>query len=404
MVEAGAELIGYNHPTWLLLAQEFDLGLVLLTSDENLATLDLSIPMQIGGKVLSRNQLKDTYDEMTKAFASISRQAREITDPYKPWRTKRAHAIDQTPLSHWIDRLSCTDTAKNAIRIDLENTNAASADRQSLLANLSLVAGGALDGHADDFFNVSEVARCERGNQALAKTLHRKFGGGGGIVHLSRPVHKIEISRHGVRISTKSATMKADYAILAVPPSAWPIIEPALPAAYAVSMGAAVKYLSDMKSRFWLARQLSSNSVSDEYGYTWDGTDNQTQVAGQNIAFSLFAGGKAAQRAVDIYQEEGLAALRTFYRTTISKVYQDYAINLAGTSRFVAWPLERWTRAGYSNFAPGEVCRAGPLLTEPYQDRLYFAGEHVCLAFYGYMEGALQSGLATSLAILNRNH
>ena len=42
--------------------------------------------------------------------------------------------------------------------------------------------------------------------------------------------------------------------------------------------------------------------------------------------------------------------------------------------------------------APGEVCRAGPLLHGAFRKRMFFAGEHTCFAYFGYMEGALQSG------------
>ena len=236
----------------------------------------------------------------------------------------------------------------------------------------------------------------------MAKVLTHKLVAEGATIHLSRPVRKIRIASRGITVLLGDSTsVKADYAILAVPPPAWPVIEPALPMYYCPSMGPAIKYLSDMKSRFWLEQSLSSNSASNEYGYSWDGTDNQTQVPGQKIAFSLFAGGPTAQHVLDIYMEKGPSGLRDFYRTAIGKIYRDYASNLSSQPRFVAWPFESWTRAGYSSYAPGEVCRTGPLLQEAYQDRLYFAGEHTCLAFYGYMEGALQSGLATSWKILN---
>ncbi|WP_370129666.1 FAD-dependent oxidoreductase [Bradyrhizobium ottawaense] len=54
----------------------------------------------------------------------------------------------------------------------------------------------------------------------------------------------------------------------------------------------------------------------------------------------------------------------------------------------ICWPTERWTRAGYSCPAPGEVTRIGPFLNRPFHGRLVFAGEHCCLPFFGYMEGA----------------
>ncbi|UQD98517.1 FAD-dependent oxidoreductase [Bradyrhizobium japonicum] len=66
----------------------------------------------------------------------------------------------------------------------------------------------------------------------------------------------------------------------------------------------------------------------------------------------------------------------------------------------MAWPRDEWTAAGYSCPAPGEVCRAGPLLARGFEDRLFFAGEHTCFAYFGYMEGALQSGQKAAAAII----
>src|SRR5262245_30384481 len=39
IVEAGAELIGYNHPLWMLLGREFELGFSINTSDTNFDAL-----------------------------------------------------------------------------------------------------------------------------------------------------------------------------------------------------------------------------------------------------------------------------------------------------------------------------------------------------------------------------
>jgi monoamine oxidase len=41
----------------------------------------------------------------------------------------------------------------------------------------------------------------------------------------------------------------------------------------------------------------------------------------------------------------------------------------------------------------------GPILNRAFHPRLFFAGEHVCLPFFGYMEGALQSGTQAAQAI-----
>ena len=134
---------------------------------------------------------------------------------------------------------------------------------------------------------------------------------------------------------------------------------------------------------------------------TWEGTDNQTQLAGQVVELSLFAGGDAAMRGVEAFERGGQAGARSFYDEAIGKIYPTYARNRLDT-RFVCWPHEDWTMTGYSCPAPGDVFQVSPNLAQPHEDRLYFAGEHTCLPFFGYMEGALQSGVIAARAILQR--
>jgi monoamine oxidase len=48
--------------------------------------------------------------------------------------------------------------------------------------------------------------------------------------------------------------------------------------------------------------------------------------------------------------------------------------------------------AGYSCPTKSQVTTAAKRLYKPY-GRLVWAGEHTCMAFFGYMESALQSGM-----------
>jgi monoamine oxidase len=68
-------------------------------------------------------------------------------------------------------------------------------------------------------------------------------------------------------------------------------------------------------------------------------------------------------------------------------------------SRFMDWPGDPWSMAGYSCAALGEVTKFGPIPNEGI-GRLKFAGEHTCYKFAGYMEGALQSGVRVGREIV----
>jgi monoamine oxidase len=406
VIEAGAELIGYDHPMWLALAKEFSLGFSRLTTEDHFAAVGLELPMYLQGTLVPPDELEKVYKEMTKAFELMSKEAMRIENPFKPWLYQNAAELDQRSLSQWIGALPVSSLAKAAIEVQFANTNGAPSSRQSYLANLALVAGGALHGKPDDFFTLTETVRCAEGNQILATRLRQKIEQQGGKVALSTPIRRIDInSSDVVCTATDRSTHTADYVVLAVPPSLWPsspgamlTVNPKIPDDYYMSMGTAVKYLSRARSRFWIDERLAPSSASAEYGMTWEGTDNQMQAPEQPVELSLFAGGDAATAAIDVFRKDP-NALPRYYDAAIAKVYPAYPEKRIAATDFIAWPLDDWTRGGYSCPAPTEVCRVGPKVNAPFAERLHFAGEHVSLAFFGYMEGALQSGAAAARAI-----
>ncbi|TFW56517.1 NAD(P)/FAD-dependent oxidoreductase [Bradyrhizobium sp. MOS001] len=408
VIEAGAELIGYNHLTWLRLAKHFGLGLSVLTTEEAFTSLNLDMPLSLDGQVLSPKQTKQVYDEMEPVIAKICAEARTLADPYKCWETPHAHDLDRTSLADWIEKQDCSRLAKKALEAQFANTNGAPTRRQSLLANLAAIRGGALHGKPDDYFTQSETVKCEQGNQTLAFKLAQSIEAAGGSVATNRPIALIDIRAD--KVTLKSAAddeLEFDYVVFAVPPSLWPTasspsditITPAIPPDFHMSMGLAIKYLSELKGRFWFGGGLSPNGMSDAIGMTWDGTDNQIQMTDQSVELSLFAGGDAAKEAIELLGRSGQGELNAYYGRELEKLFAGYSGNLVSDPTLICWPAERWTGAGYSCPAPGEVTRIGPFLNRPFNERLVFAGEHCCLPFFGYMEGALQSGLAAASAI-----
>ena len=408
IIETGGELIGYAHPQWLMLAKHFGLGLSVLSTDANFEGLRLKMPLYLDGKSLDEDEAETVYDEMTKAFNLLCAQAKAIEDPYHPWLATDAEQLDNTPMSKWIAERRCTPPTELAIRQEFSNDGGTLTENQSLLGNLAVVAGAARHGGVDDFFTQTENLRCSEGNQALATKLAGATMDDGGKIYLSTPVNRIEIRPGNVTIELKGNRLSADYVILAIPANLYPPhagatieIDPA-PQGHHITMGTAVKYLSSLKHRFWIGHGLSPVSTSDRFGVTWEGTDNQIADSGREVELNLFAGSTMAEQAIDAYRGGGLREVQKFYEARIGAVYRNYAANLTQAPTFMAWPLEPWTGGGYSSPAPGEVCTAGKRLGEPFHDRLFFAGEHTCPAYYGYMEGALQSGKLTAARILQR--
>jgi monoamine oxidase len=309
-------------------------------------------------------------------------------------------------MSEWIAERRCTKLTEHAIRQEFSNDGGTLTENQSLLGNLAVVAGAARHGGDDDFFTQTENLRCSEGNQALAIRLAGATMDAGGKIYLSAPVRRIRIGADSASVELQGSHIVADYVILAIPSALCPPcpgktieIDPE-PTGYHISMGTAVKYLSSLKRRFWIEKGLSPVSTSDQFGVTWEGTDNQIADSGREVELNLFAGSTMAQQAIEAYRRGGLRNVQQFYDARIGAVYPNYAANCTQPPTFMAWPLEPWTGGGYSSPGLGEVCTAGKKLNEPFHDRLFFAGEHTCPAYYGYMEGALQSGKLAAARIL----
>jgi len=401
LLEQGGELIGLNHANWLRFAREFRLGLSLITDEGAYTQLNLEMPFMLQGKDVDQDQQQAIFDEMQRIFIALNSDALSI-DPNMPWIAPRAQEWDSRTVAEWIEGLPCMNLTKAALRFQFDNNNGVSCDHQSYLGMLVPVSAGCqgLDDPTQQpsrYWDESEMYRCASGNQSLADALEADIRRAGGKIVTGRRLNAIDVQSKGVTLGfEKGNAHKANWVIFAVPPSCWNSIsfDPALDSSYFMQMGTAVKSLVAVKGRFWLAQGMAPSASSDAVGMIWEGTDNQNIPVGSPAELSLFAGGSAAKSVLETYKREAST------RGAIETLYPDLKTNVV-SEQFVNWPKIRFTGAGYSCPAPGQVTTVAPKLIEG-SGRLVFAGEHTSMAFFGYMEGALESGLRAAQYVAHR--
>src|SRR5262249_11448703 len=103
---------------------------------------------------------------------------------------------------------------------------------------------------------------------------------------------------------------------------------------------------------------------------------------------SVFAGGRNAQAAIDA------GGSANYFAPRLSAVFPHYH---AFRTEFENWP--RRAGMGYSCPAPGEVTTTQKSYADLIDGRIAAAGEHTSPPWYGYMEGALQSGLVAAVRV-----
>jgi monoamine oxidase len=205
-----------------------------------------------------------------------------------------------------------------------------------------------------------------------------------------------------------------DFVILAIPPSVWdqpdnvsinvevrgkPVPVHLKDNPGTMGMQPAVKFFSDVKERFWIKDKAAPYGGALNLGQVWEGTDNQTQVrqipdpqgqlrkVEQGIVLSVFAGPILAG---------GRAPTEKEFKQRLENLYPGgYTRDNLNRTLFSDWPnadKEPFIKTGYASPEKNQIFTIGRKLNAPFHDRLFFAGEHTDMAFFGYMEGALRSG------------
>lgn len=384
ILETGAELIGLNHPAWINLADKAGFALSVMTPDDDYSGAQLDSPLILGGVSYDQDAQARLYGEMQNVFDSWIAQSAFITDPRAPWRTPNAASLDAQNLGANIPA-SAPPHVVAAIGTEFEFNNTVPIGQQSWLANLAqFQAGGADQG----FFDDTEVFRCTAGNQQLAAFMVD------GLPVVPQTVTSIDTSG-GVTLTFQDGGSDGpfDYVIVATSVAIWPSITvDNNPFPYAgIQNGPAIKYLAPVESRFWISEHLAPSGMSDVLGMVWEGTDNQADTAGFDL--TVFCGGAAAQNAIDA------GGTDSYFAPLISQLYPGFS---TGGGVFENSTGNQNILTGYSCPAPGQVVGAQQSYTTPYNGCLFVAGEHTSPAWFGFMEGALESGIVAAVRMAAR--
>ena len=118
----------------------------------------------------------------------MNADATKVTDPYQPWKTPDAEALDRRTLAAWIAAQDVSAQCKLAIDGMMTADNGVRSEWQSYLGNLAMVKGGGVE----KFWSDSEVYRCAQGNQTLALRLLE--GVGKARVRLQTIVKRVDVA------------------------------------------------------------------------------------------------------------------------------------------------------------------------------------------------------------------
>jgi monoamine oxidase len=380
--EAGGDLIDEDQNEIRRLAQELGLSFVRILRHG----FGYVKPVSSGPKVATQSVARG-WSRLANAVAPVARRYRLAE---RRWDTPIAIELARSSVAQWLDATRADDDLR-AIAVGLRGFFLADPDELSLLA--------LLDQFSDpDDAVLGKMYRISGGNDLIATRL---AAGLGDRVKCGTELVAVSQRGRGVRATVKNgrhtAQMVADYVVFALPA---PLlrrvpITPALPARQheaiaRLKYGRGTKTLLQFGRRFWKrpARPRAFGSTLS-FGAVWDGNEEQR---GRSGILALLAGGSASDATADLVAREGVAGL------VRSLNWLGSADAPLTTWRQYRWEADPWSRGGYAMFDTGFDPTLRAWLAQPC-GRLFFAGEHTSMAWQGYMNGAVESGLRAAAEV-----
>jgi monoamine oxidase len=430
ITEIGAELVGSIHTRWCDLAKEYGISLIS-RMDADLYRGQQLEERVILDRVLTAKEIADIKGQEVHPVLERIAQFAEKTIPAgresQPWKEKGLLGLDHTSVAHALEtqfQVVRNSEQWRALELLLVNDNVAQLDQMNFLSLLCLVRGGQTERRAGKpvtiepnplmgYWNELEIYRCGDGCQrlalAIADEVHHMKGcrvvTHTGVRHIDlRPpgdgvVVTAQSTREGtfhdwlrekIPVNPAKDIRHYDCVVFAIPPAVWGYVKviPAHPGSIGLmGWGVAVKFFSNVKERFWIKDGFAPMGGSLEIGQVWEGTDNQTRVRGQDIVLSVYTGARAP--SADDYKK----GLDRLYPANPRKG-SGYLANLNKKPKPIHadWSRQPFIQTGLTSPQLGQVFTTGQRLNEPFQGRLFFAGEHTQMDHFGYMEGAIRSG------------
>jgi len=420
--ELGGELIGNNHKTWIKLSKEFDLELEDLDHDDN--NIKKIEPIQLGDIIYNTIELIDDLNTRTDSILNkITEESLKIKNPYEPWNeSEEIKQLDYISfgfiLANKKEEWKIDNDVFQYIKLMFERDNLTSIYKQSYLAILCQINGGG--GYT--FWDNTENKRCKEGNQLLArkmltnsknisinyKSVVDKITTIDDKVYIdyynSTPLSSNTITSCMINCECKDTdnccfikqikeekqficrrSNPFDFVVITIPNNLYKSIEykPSFNVYdYMLNTGPATKIMNKWINPPSDNENISFNSQSDIYGETWY----------TPIGFNMFFGGKKTEYST-------LELLKSLHNT-LNRKKPNESIDHVVVKR-IDYANEPFSMAGYSCPIVNEMTtKMRNLQSILKENRIAFAGESCSPVFYGFMEGALESGEKTA----NRIH
>lgn len=403
--DLGGELVNSDHADMLALIGDFGLS-VTSRLDPN-PRLD-KVAYYYGGYKRSEAEMAEALRPLAAQLMTDSELLDSDWDTFAP-------LFDNLSLADYLDQHAdkvptdpdIRDLIEGAVRVEYGVEPEDSSTLQ-LLYLLPVVEGQ----HVEVLSTSDEAYVINGGSETVVDGLRTVLAD---RIHTQRALTRIRKTESGYRLSfNKGRDVEAEYVILALPFTALRNVklDLELPETlhrfiHEVDLGRNEKVIAGVTQRVWRGTQgFEVEAWADQtVSLIWDGSLRQPHLPEASLTF--FAGANEVDlTAVGTAEEQGQALLREF-----SGLISGLSSVSNGKFARTSWHTTQYIGGGYTNFKPGQYTELAeewlyieaedPEEAQEFAvDNLIFAGEHTSDEYYGFMNGAAQSGRLAALRVL----
>lgn len=409
ITDIGGELVNTNHADMFALAKDFGIGLFDRLSDAD-ATGDPATTYLIHRAVVPEAKVAERFRALARRIGRDAAKLDEDPDRFYPH-------FDKLSAKEYLDQnaaLIPEPWVRELIEQSVRSEYGVEPDQASSLVfiyNLPVVKGKEFEmlGGSDERFLV------EGGSSAIPKAMAKYLGD---AVHLDRTCESITRTSGGAyRIKfDDGSVVTADILISALPLTVLRRLDldMQLPDKFLrfireVDLGINEKVIAGFKRRFWRDDHLFANEFWSTGAYTsaWDA--GQRQPDRNKGVLTFFTGSSGSINAL----QDTPRAKAGMFVEKLSHSYPKAAASFTGKALRTNWLNDSRAHGAYTNYAPGQTTRfaeyswyedpEAPADNQEVRFKdAYFIGEHSSSEFYGFMNGAAETGRLAANAILKR--
>lgn len=405
--DLGGHFINSDHADIRRLAEEFGLKLFNRVEDAQ------RFPFPETGYFFAgrRRSEAEVAEQLRPLARQISQDASLIDQDFDQF----APQFDQLSVAQYLARHADKipqPFIRSLIEASIRTEYGVEPDQSSalqLLFNLPTVNGQEVDvlGNSDEAFVV------EGGTGKIIDGLASALTG---QLQTRRRLTKVETRHQGFRLSfANQPEVDADFVILAMP---CPVLRSVdlrvkLPPGLRrfineVDLGCNEKLYAGFKRKVWRRNQGFVTEIWTDRGFSeaWDGTQRQTNR--DDGALTFFLGGNQVTAA----RSDRPRSLGKQFIQELQEIIP--GAKTAATNQFLQtqWSQDPFTQGAYTNFKPGQLLEFEEFLYIESDDsaeaqtvnvnNLVFAGEQFSDEFYGFMNGAAQTGRLAAEVVTKR--